>query len=440
MREDNKDLNQSVTYTYDTMENILKIEYYDYTTGTLGNVVDTINYTYDSTWKDKLLNYDGYSFSYDSIGNPTIYRGTEVTWEKGRQLKSFNDGNTVIMSFEYNIDGLRTQKYFLYTDTTTNYLWSSGLLMQQSDGTNTLNFVYAPDGTALSVNYNGSEYYYLYNLQGDVIALYNTIGTVVVKYTYDSWGKLISTTGSLASTLGTLNPFRYRGYIYDEETELYWLRSRYYDPEIGRFLNADVYVSTGTGLNGFNLFAYCNNNPILFVDSNGNRPIVGTSIENETSEERFLSFATMNDIQVKTIQTDFSGAIYVMDANTLNNTNSASAKALINNSGNGYFVVVDNRNNGYIEIINSYKNKNIAKQADMLNALTKYTRSTPVNYSVWNRTLSSMFIEWTWHNLFYSIGFMRSNAKSASFDMYPFCNTDSMLIQIFGELTKRYGG
>ena len=95
----------------------------------------------------------------------------------------------------------------------------------------------------------------------------------MVEYTYDAWGKLISTSGSLASTLGADNPFRYRGYYYDAETGLYYLMTRYYDPEVGRFLSADVYLSTGQGVLGNNRFAYCNNDPILFYDSDGTSPI-----------------------------------------------------------------------------------------------------------------------------------------------------------------------
>ena len=94
-------------------------------------------------------------------------------------------------------------------------------------------------------------------------------GTRVVEYTYDAWGKLISTSGSLASTLGADNPFRYRGYYYDTETGLYYLMTRYYDPEVGRFLSADVYLSTGQGVLGGNMWAYCLNNPILYSDTFG---------------------------------------------------------------------------------------------------------------------------------------------------------------------------
>ena len=93
-----------------------------------------------------------------------------------------------------------------------------------------------------NVTFNGTAYAYLYNLQGDVIALIDSNGKKVVEYKYDAWGRILSKTGTMASTLGTLNPFRYRGYVYDEETGLYYLRSRYYNPEWARFLNADQLI------------------------------------------------------------------------------------------------------------------------------------------------------------------------------------------------------
>ena len=105
--------------------------------------------------------------------------------------------------------------------------------------------------------------------QGDVMALYDNDLNIVTEYTYDSWGKLLSVTGSLASTLGQANPFRYRGYYYDSETELYYLNSRYYDPETGRFINADSLIDN-RGIITRNLFQYCGNNPINNSDLSGN--------------------------------------------------------------------------------------------------------------------------------------------------------------------------
>ncbi len=119
------------------------------------------------------------------------------------------------------------------------------------------------------MEYEGDSYYYHYNLQGDVLALVDEIGEVVVEYTYDSWGNILSVTGSMASTLGVDNPFRYRGYYYDEESGLYYLNSRYYDPVTGRFVNADAYLGANGDMLAYNLFAYCSNNPINYSDPLG---------------------------------------------------------------------------------------------------------------------------------------------------------------------------
>ena len=97
-------------------------------------------------------------------------------------------------------------------------------------------------------------------------------GNVVVKYTYDTWGNVLSVTGSLASTVGQDNPFRYRGYYYDTESGLYYLQSRYYDPAIGRFINADGIIGANVGSASYNLYAYCGNNPVALIDSTGNCP------------------------------------------------------------------------------------------------------------------------------------------------------------------------
>ena len=90
-----------------------------------------------------------------------------------------------------------------------------------------------------------------------------------VPYVYDEWGNVLSTSGTMASTLGQYNPLRYRSYVYDQETGLYYLQSRYYNPEWGRFINADGMIATGQGLIGNNMFAYCGNNPVIYVDPFG---------------------------------------------------------------------------------------------------------------------------------------------------------------------------
>ena len=135
-------------------------------------------------------------------------------------------------------------------------------------GSNKLHFTYDSLGPA-SVTYNGVKYFYLKNAQGDVTGLVNASGTQVVSYTYDPWGAPMSTGGTMAATLGAANPLRYRGYVYDTETGFYYVSSRYYNPEVGRWINADGYVSTGQGVLGNNMFAYCGNNPVNRVDHTG---------------------------------------------------------------------------------------------------------------------------------------------------------------------------
>ena len=102
-----------------------------------------------------------------------------------------------------------------------------------------------------------------------IVGLMDASGNRVVEYTYDAWGKLISTTGTLATSLAADNPFRYRGYYYDTETGLYYLTTRYYDPEVCRFISADVYMTTGQGVLGGNMWAYCGNNPVVRYEVQG---------------------------------------------------------------------------------------------------------------------------------------------------------------------------
>ena len=269
-REDNSLLNQSIVYTYDNRGNLLTKQEYAYVAdgGTLEEPTDTITYGYDSAnqqWADQLTSYDGEDIRYDANGNPTTYRGYTMAWQGRRLTGATNGTNTV--SYAYDENGIRTQK--TVNGTATQYRYHGSVLISQVTGSNKLLFSYDANGNVVAVNYNGTYYYYVRNGQGDVVRLIDGSNNTVVEYAYDSWGKQLSCTGSLASTLGAQNPFRYRGYIYDPETALYYLQTRYYDPETARFINADIYVSTGQGVLGHNMYAYCMNNPANMLDSEG---------------------------------------------------------------------------------------------------------------------------------------------------------------------------
>ena len=264
--------NKTTTYTYDNAGNILERKEYAYTTGELGTPTDTVSYTYDSAWKDKLVSYDGQTITYDEIGNPLSYRGYTLTWQ-GKRLQSLS-GNNTTASYTYDEQGVRSSK--TVNGVTTTFSYNGSLLMAQVQGSGTSQvkqlFSYDANGDVVSVNYNEIEYFYLRNGQNDIVGLMDGNGNRVVEYTYDAWGKLISTTGTLATSLGADNPFRYRGYYYDTETGLYYLMTRYYDPEVCRFISADVYMTTGQGVLGGNMFAYCLNNPVNMFDTLGCAP------------------------------------------------------------------------------------------------------------------------------------------------------------------------
>jgi len=216
----------------------------------------------------QLYSYNGQSITYDAIGNPLTYiNGRTFTWVNGRNLATVNQGSKSI-SYAYNADGLRTSK--TVNGVTTEYYWFEGRLLGQKTGNDTILFLYDENGRAYGFVYNGSPYYYFFNVQGDVSYIMGTDGAWRSSYTYDEWGNLLSVTGD--TTLANLNPIRYRGYYYDSETGFYCLQSRYYDPEIGRFISpdsTDILTATPMELTDKNLYAYCDNNPITREDKGG---------------------------------------------------------------------------------------------------------------------------------------------------------------------------
>ena len=270
-REDNTAFGKTTTWAYDNNGNILVKKEYDVTAKPtkelrLLSPLACKLYTYKNN-SDQLTSYGNDTFHYDEIGNPDIYRGTTARWDKGRQLIEL--GNH---SFSYDARGRRTKK----NDITFTYD-SDGNLIRQSDGVQTLVFLYDHTGV-FAVKYDNATYYYRKDAQGNVIALLDNTGAIVVKYAYNAWGNCKAwdanndeiTAATHATHIGYLNPFRYRGYYYDVETGLYFLKTRYYDPEIGRFITIDdISYLDPDSINGLNLYAYCGNNPVNSADYNG---------------------------------------------------------------------------------------------------------------------------------------------------------------------------
>jgi len=307
VREDNGELNKTLAYTYDQSGNILKVsEYALISNATLGAATKAVDYSYgDNNWKDKLTSYNGKAITYDAIGNPLTYDGYTFKWEGGRTLSSIT-GNSKDISYKYNSDGIRTEK----TVNGVNYKYTlegSNVVYEEiTNGSAVDKIVYNyGDNGLVGFTLNGKEYFYIRNAQSDIIGILDSNGTQVVSYIYDTWGKLISITGDKA--LGEKNPYRYRGYRYDTETGYYYLQSRYYNPEWGRFLNADALGGSIGELLSHNTFAYSNNNPVNGKDPNGFRPIYTQGEETDAMrrasykamEEFYTSRSTSNSSSVR---------------------------------------------------------------------------------------------------------------------------------------------
>ena len=260
-------------YTYDALGQLLTETQNGQVVNTMtydnyGNILtkNGENYTYgDVAWRDRLTAVDGKLITYDAQGNPTNYFGYELTWEKGRQLKSFEQN-----TYTYNANGIRTSK--TVNGVTHTYTLDGTNILRETWGDNELLPMYDNEDNVCGIIYNESPFYFLKNLQGDVIALVDKSGKVVARYSYDAWGVCTIQSDTSGCNIAMINPYRYRGYYYDTEIGMYYLQSRYYDPSVGRFVNGDdvnifVLLQQTTLCN--NLYCYCENSPIINLDIRG---------------------------------------------------------------------------------------------------------------------------------------------------------------------------
>ena len=296
IRENNEALDKTCIYEYNSIGNIKLVKTYDYSTSSVpeGDCTPT-TYEYDTTYPDRLISFNGNAITYDAQGYPTFYKGKNYNWSRGR-LTKINIGSSMQPGslcdeciFTYDAYGRRIEKNYVFDVNpgvsgdysyryNTKYQYDhSGRLVREllternsAGDETTKEFIYLYDETGMiGVMYNSIVYYYLRNLQGDVIAIYNASGEKKVEYAYDAWGNCtIVYAEDLA--FAKANPIRYRGYYFDRETGLYHLNARYYSPEWRRFISPDSseYIDPETP-NGLNLYAYCNNDPVNYADPSG---------------------------------------------------------------------------------------------------------------------------------------------------------------------------
>ena len=264
IQDDNLITNITTKYTYDNYGNILSKKQYTYNTETLTKE-DT--YTYgDSNWQDLLTKFNDEEITYDEIGNPITIGSKTLSWIDGRSLREYKDGSTKV-TYSYNLDGIRTYKQV--NDKIINYyLNGMNIVFEDREGS-VLYYIYNED-EVLGFVYDGVTYYYHKNILGDVIGILDSNYQEIVTYSYDAYGNILSIVDNSTNNIGEINPFRYRSYYYDVETNLYYLNSRYYNPETGRFLNADGEIGSNEDFISNNLFTYVSNNPIMDIDVTGN--------------------------------------------------------------------------------------------------------------------------------------------------------------------------
>lgn len=272
IKEEDYSKNELIEYVYDNSGNLNSKVTKNLTTG---DILKTDTYEYSNTsWEDQLTKYNNEVITYDAIGNPlTIGNNITLTWINGRSLNSYMDTSKALnIGYEYNANGIRKSKTINGVE--TKYILENNNIVYESRGEDIIYYLYDTDGL-IGLKYNNDIYYYIRNLQGDIIGILNSNYEQVVSYEYDSWGKILGVKDNQgneitsATHIGQINPFRYRGYYYDKETGLYYLNSRYYNPVWGRFLNADGTIGANGDILAYNLYAYVSNNPISNADPSG---------------------------------------------------------------------------------------------------------------------------------------------------------------------------
>ena len=263
-------------YEYDSRGNMISKKQYDYSTGDLNGLApkETTTFTYaNSGWKDQLVSINGEELTYDENGNLRTYGDKTFSWCHGTRLESITDGENEY-SYIYDENGIRFSK--TVNGETTQFAYLGGMLMAQKTGDDVLFFQYGAGGVPLGFVLNGVQYFYITNQLGDIIGITDSTGDAFVMYSYDEWGNPIQTitrdNTAEQNKIAEINPLRYRGYYYDAETGYYYLQSRYYNPEWGRFLSPDAfsYIDNSTRL-GFNAYIYCTNNPVMYTDPTGTK-------------------------------------------------------------------------------------------------------------------------------------------------------------------------
>lgn len=261
------------SYTYDARGNLLTFSSIDLNTF---NTIHSGSFSYNNS--NEITNYtlDGINYTPQYYnGLLRLYKSNSLYYD-GKELVCI-DTPSVYIAYSYNGEGIRKSK--TVDGITTNYILNSNKIIRETTGNNVINYYYDSNDDVIGFTYNNQKYLYLKNIQNDVIGIIDSSGSLIVKYYYDAYGNILSITDSSGINLGSINPFRYRSYYYDNETGWYYLNSRYYDPFIRRFITPDdvSYLGTSESVDSYNLYSYCENNPVNNIDCGGHKKEAMTS-------------------------------------------------------------------------------------------------------------------------------------------------------------------
>lgn len=264
VREDNVYANASYSYVYDANRNMVQKTAYEYSKAALENQVYVDYYEYDNIWSDQITDMNGSEITYDGMGNVISYRdGMTFQWNGKKLSEVQSAGNSI--EYTYNDEGIRTSKSVNGTETW--YVIEGKDIIFEENESHQILYVYDADMDIAGMVLDGSTYYYEKNAQKDVLRILSEDGEILCSYAYDAWGNIVNISGD--KELAQLNPIRYRSYYCDVETGLYYVESRYYDSEVGRFISADSVGNVISDYTNLNLYVYCGNDPVNYYDPSG---------------------------------------------------------------------------------------------------------------------------------------------------------------------------
>ena len=279
VREDNLLSETTYVYEYNADGNMANRKAYVYGSCETDDLLDETYYEYGNKWKDQMTDISGMKISYDEIGNPISYRdGMEFVWA-GKMLSGVKGTDEI--EFTYNNEGIRTSK--TVNGNITEYVIEGKDIIFEISDEETVAYIYDSDMNVIGMIIDDETYYFEKNVQSDVLRILDDNGNVMCEYVYDAWGNVICINGD--EELARKNPFRYRSYYYDVETGLYYAESRYYDPVVGRFINADKIEEIIWDYTNLNMYAYCGNDPVNYYDPSGEAAVyVKTFISSDINQ------------------------------------------------------------------------------------------------------------------------------------------------------------